>query len=123
MEEINLLAHKKAVGKKQKRLIDISLFAITILSWYFLFFFYNFTLAGNIIVYNPTQGTIREKYSYKYIIKGWNADSGVKNTLPAISSLLGRVLSIFRRKTHGPHLSEMDIKVLIPVPTFLPKLE
>ena len=47
------------------------------------------------------------------------ADSGEKQaTFPAITSLRGRVLSIFRQETDGPYPSEMDIQVFIPAPTY-----
>ena len=40
------------------------------------------------------------------------------NNFPSISSLIGRVLSIFRQKMEGPNPSELDIKVFNPAPTF-----
>ena len=43
---------------------------------------------------------------------------GMPTTLPSISSLIRRVLSIFRQKMDGPNTSEMDIKVFILAPTF-----
>ena len=47
-----------------------------------------------------------------------NAESGGEKTpFPSISSLIGRVLSIFRQKTDGSIPSEKDIKALIPAPT------
>ena len=45
------------------------------------------------------------------------------DTFPSIYFLIGRVLSIFRRKMDGRNPSEMDIKVLIPAPTFSSPLE
>ena len=81
---------------------------------------YTVSLTGNIIVYAPSQGTNREKYSRnkqhrRLKCQLWR----VINTSPSISSLIGRVFSIFRRKMDGPISSEKDIKVLIPSPTFL----
>ena len=40
----------------------------------------NFSLAGNIIVYKPNQGTNREKYFIHIIYKGKNAESRGKQT-------------------------------------------
>jgi len=45
---------------------------------YFHFSYLYLFLAGNIIVYTPSQGTNREKYSIHYHIKVRNADSGGK---------------------------------------------
>ena len=39
---------------------------------------YTFSLAGNILVYTPSQGTTREKYFNHKSYKGKNADSGGK---------------------------------------------
>ena len=39
---------------------------------------YTFSLAGNIIVYTPNQGTNEEKYFNHIIYQGKNADSGRK---------------------------------------------
>ena len=39
---------------------------------------YTFSLAGNIIVYTPNQGKIREKYFNHIIYKGKKADFGGK---------------------------------------------
>ena len=47
---------------------------ITVLSFSYLYL----SLAGNIIVYTPNQGTNREKYFNHFISKGKNADSGGK---------------------------------------------
>ena len=41
---------------------------------------YTFCLAGNIIVYTPTQGTNREKYSNHIVYEGKKADFGGKET-------------------------------------------
>ena len=46
-----------------------------------------------------------------------------KTTFPSISSLIGREFSVFRKKMDGPNLSEMDIKVSIPAPTFCLQFE
>ena len=65
-----------------------------------------FSLAGNIIVYRPSQGTNREKYFYHINYKDkrcrfwWEI-----NTFPSISSLIGCVFSIFPRKKYEPNLS------------------
>ena len=40
------------------------------------------------------------------------------NTFPSISSLTDRVISIFRQKKVRSDPSEMDIKVVIPAPTW-----
>ena len=42
---------------------------------------------------------------------------GKENTFPSISSLIGYVLSIFRRKKYEPIPSKMDIKKPNPAPT------
>ena len=47
-----------------------------------------------------------------------NTVLGGKNTFPSISSLIGRVLSIFGQKTDKRHTLEMDFKVLTPAQTF-----
>ena len=48
-----------------------------------------------------------------------SAESGGNWThFPSIYSLIGRVVSMYRPKMDGPNLSEMDIKVLLPAPTF-----
>ena len=41
-----------------------------------------------------------------------------RETFPSFSSLIGCVLSICRERMDGPNPSEMEIKVLIPVPIF-----
>ena len=41
------------------------------------------------------------------------------NTYPSISSFIDRVFSFFQRKKYGSNPSEMDIKVVIPLPTQL----
>ena len=45
---------------------------------FFHFFYLYLFLAGNSIVYTPTQGTNTEMYSLHYHIKVKNADSGRK---------------------------------------------
>ena len=66
---------------------------------YFYFSYLYLSLAGNIIVYAPNQGTNREKY-FNHIIyqrkrcRLWREI----NTLPSISSLTGRDFSIFRQE-------------------------
>ena len=45
---------------------------------YFHFSYLYFLLAGNIIVYPPSQSTNREKYFWNQHIKVKNADSGGK---------------------------------------------
>ena len=60
---------------------------------------YTFSLAGNISVYTPFQGTIREKY-FNHIIykaKKRRLRRGTNNS-PSISSFTDRVFSIFRQK-------------------------
>ena len=84
-----------------------------------LYFSYLYlSLAGNIIVYTPDQGTNREKY-FNHIIcqrekcRLWREI----NTFPSISSLTDRVFSIFRQEEVRSDPSKMDIKVFIPLPT------
>ena len=75
-------------------------------------------MAGNIIVYTPSQGTNKEKYSYR--IKHQRLKCRLWreiNTFTSIPSLIGRVLSIFRWKMDGPNQLERDNKVLIPAST------
>ena len=79
---------------------------------------YTFSLAGKIIVYTPSQGTFREKYFNHTIYKGKNADFWWKiNISPSICYLMDRVFSIFWQKKYGSNPPEMDIKVVIPLPT------
>ena len=49
----------------------------TVLSFFYIYL----TLAGNIFVYTPNEGTTREKYFDHIIYKGKDADSGGKQTL------------------------------------------
>ena len=46
--------------------------------------FYTFSLAGNIIVYTPIQGTNRKKYFNLIIYKGKMPTLAEKNTSPSI---------------------------------------
>ena len=85
---------------------------------------YTFSLAGNIIVCTPSQGSNREKYSrnkqhQRLKCQLWREI----NTFPSISSLIGRVFPIFRRKMDGHNPCETDIKVLISAMTFPLQLE
>ena len=85
---------------------------------YFHFSYLYLSLAGNIIVYTPDQGTNREKY-FKYNIyqrEGCRLWREI-NTLPSIFSLTDGVFSIFWQKKVRSDPSEMDIKVVIPAPT------
>ena len=78
---------------------------------------YTFSLAGNIFIYTPSQGTNREKYFYKMQHQRLKCRFWCEiNTFPSISSFIGRVLSI-RRKMDGPNSSQLDIKVLKRAPT------
>ena len=77
-----------------------------------------FSLAGNRIVYTPSQGTNREKNFNQINYKDKRCRLWREiNTFPSISSLLGCVFSFFQRKKYEPNPSEMDIKLLIPAPT------
>ena len=68
-------------------------------SLYFFFSYLFLSLAGNIIVYMPNQGTNREKYfnHITYQRKRCRLWREI-NTLPSISSLTDRDFSIFRQK-------------------------
>ena len=73
---------------------------------------YIFYLAGNIVLYTPSQGTKREKYINHINYKGtggWLQREII--TFPSISSLIGCVFSIFQRKKHEPNPSETDINI------------
>ena len=87
---------------------------ITVLCFSYLYL----SLAGNIVVYTPNQGTNRQKYFNHNIYqrKGCRLWREI-NTLPSISSLTDRVFSISRQKRVRSDPSEMDIKVVIPAPT------
>ena len=86
---------------------------------YFHFSYLYLFLAGNIIVYPPSQSTNRENYFVHHYIKVRNADSGrKKTTFPSISSITVRAFSIFRKKMDGTNPSEVEIKVFIPAPTY-----
>ena len=81
---------------------------------------YTFSLARNIIVYTPSQGTKREKYSYNIQQQRLKRQlRREKNTFSTISLLIGRVFSITWRNMDGPNPSETDIKVFIRAPTIL----
>ena len=76
-----------------------------------------FSLAGIITVYTLTRGTKWEKVLKKSITKGKCRLWWETKNFPFISLLIGRNISIIRRKMYGPDPSEMDIKVLIRAPT------
>ena len=85
---------------------------------YFHFSYLYLSLAKNINVYTPDQGTNREKYFNHNIYQSKRCRLWREiNTLPSLSSLTDRVLSIFRQKKVRSDPSEMDIKVVIPAPT------
>ena len=68
---------------------------------------YTISLAGNIFVCTPSQGTNRGKYSYN--IQHQRTDFRLwreLSTFPSNSSLIGRILSIFRRKMAGSNPSK-----------------
>ena len=79
---------------------------------------YTFSLAGNIYVYAPSQGTKREKYyiqiNYK-VEKCWLWEE--INTFQSIPSFIRCAFSIIRRKMYEPNPTEKNIKVLIHAPT------
>ena len=77
-----------------------------------------FFLAGNIIVYTPTQGTIKKSTNITNISK---LECQLWREIYNFSihfSPIGRAFSIFRQKIDGPNPSEMHIKVFIPALTF-----
>ena len=78
---------------------------------------YTFSLAGNIIVYKPIQGTNKEKYFNHLSITEKCRLWRELNTSPSISSFIHRVFSIFRRKKYGSNPLEKDTKVIFPTPT------
>ena len=80
---------------------------------------YTFSLAGNKVVYTPSQGTIREMYfnHINYKDKRCQLWQEIK-TFPSIHSLISCVFSIFRQKKYESNPSEMENKVLFPAPTF-----
>ena len=95
-----------------------SVLSITVSS-HLHFFFYTFSLVGNIIVCTQSQGTNKDNYSYKMQHQRLKCHFWREiNTFPSIPSLIRRVFSIFRRKMDGPNPSELDINVLIPAATF-----
>ena len=75
---------------------------------------YTFSLAENIIVYTPKQGTNTETYfnHINYKDKTYRLWWEI-NTFPTISSLLGCVFSIFRRKKYEPN-QKWTSKCLVP---------
>ena len=76
-----------------------------------------FSLAGNVLVYTPSQGANREKYFNHVNYKGkmatlaWNKQHSIH-----LVSLMPRFF-IFRRKMYGPNPSKLDIEVFFPAPT------
>ena len=104
------------VGKNVKWLVRIV--STEFLKLVFSVLLFVLFLTGNTIVCTLSQGTNREKYSYKIQHQRlkcqlWRGT----NTFSSISSLMGHVLSIRRRKMDGPNPSEMDIKVPVNAPT------
>ena len=95
---------------------------------YFHFSYLYFFLAGNIIVYPPSQSTNREKYFRLQHIKVKKCRLRREINNFSIHLFHHRTrFSIFRQKIDGPNPSEMDIKVSIPAPTscllYTPKME
>ena len=79
---------------------------------------YTFSLAGNIIVCQPSKSTNRERYNYKIQHKRlkfrlWREI----NNFHSIPSLIGRVLLIFRPNKDRPNPSEFAITVLVHAPS------
>ena len=74
-------------------------------------------MAENTIFFTPSQGTSREKYSYKKHQRQKCRLWWEINTSLSIYSLTGRVFPICRQRMDGLNPSEMDIQVLIPSPT------
>ena len=79
----------------------------------FVSLIYTFSLARNIMVYTPIQGTNRENYINHFIYKG---KTGKKH--PSVHLFLHR-LRTFQLSTekNGSNPSEWDIKMFIPAPT------
>ena len=71
---------------------------VYIINSFFVSPIYTFSLAGNIIVDTPNQGTNRENYFNHNIYKGKMLTLAVKKSSPSISSFKDRVFSIFRQK-------------------------
>ena len=79
---------------------------------------YTFSLAGNIIVYTPSQGTNLEKYFNQINYedeKRWLWEE--INTFHSIPFLIDCAFSIIRQKIYEPNPLEKDIKLLIHAPT------
>ena len=115
MEKVNLLAVRNNC-RKQNKTTDFYLLVSNDNCPFGIFNspIYSFSLAGNIIVCTPCQGRIRKKYY------GNKQQQRLKcrlwweiNTFPSFFFLIGRILSIFRRKKDGLNPSEIDIKVLL----------
>ena len=107
-QTVNVFRKINTVPKATKLFNNIGTFVCPI---------YTFSLAGNITVYTPIQGTNRKKYFNYIIYKGkmptlaWNKHLSVHFFLhrPHLFHLLA--------KKYGSNPSAMDIKVVIPSPT------
>ena len=83
------------------------------------FLLLKFFLAGNIIVYTPSQGTNREKYNEKMTKSEWECRIWREINNLSIHPFPLRTLPFHLSIEKGrPNPSGMDIKVFISVPTF-----
>ena len=74
--------------------------------------------------YTPSQGTNRGKNSQNMTTSKWECRLWREiNNLPIHSSLIERVLSIFRQKMNGLSPSGIDMQVFFPTPTFCLRTE
>ena len=90
---------------------------------YFNFFYFHLFLGGNCTcLHAKSKGNQIEVLALIIIKVQWPIQSRRDINIFSIHfCFIGRVLSIFRWIMDGPISSEMDIKVLIPAPTFFYK--
>ena len=79
--------------------------------------FHIFSLAGDIIVYTPSQSKNRENYFNHTNHKGKRPTLAEMNTFTSITFLIHRISPIYRQKIYVPNPSERDIKEFTPAPT------
>ena len=106
-QTVNMIFIKKGTIPKSYNLYNIKL--------YFCFSYLYISLAGNIIVYTPNQGTNRGKNFYQTIYQRKDANSGGKKT-PFHPFLPSRTASFpsFDRKGTGPIRRKWTSKWLFP---------
>ena len=118
--KINSLTVRKIVVEKNENwlIIIVSNININCVSYFVLSYLYLF-LGGKHIcleVKFASQGKNGKTFSQNTASKAEMPTLVWKKTTPSVSSLIGRVLPIYRRKIDGVDRLEMDTKVLLPAP-------